>query len=227
MARRFFKKKRVVKRRGNRRRRAFIPRGVTILNNVPRIQKFRYADYFNLNSVAGLQASRVFRANSCFDPDQSGVGHQPLRWDQWSAMFGFYVVIGAKMTVKYLGGSQTSSAAVPAILGTMLVDEGSYASEWTNLVEQGRGKWRIVNQSQSRMTTSLTCNFSAKKFFNVAQVKDNVANLGAATDANPTRDAYFIVYQQPVDKTGNNSSNYAVMIDYIVLFSEPKNLGSS
>lgn len=61
----------------------------------PRSQmvKFDYVVSFTLTEgAAGIGASYVHRLNSLYDPNSTGVGNQPLGYDQWSAFFNRSVV---------------------------------------------------------------------------------------------------------------------------------------
>lgn len=40
--------------------------------------------------VVGI--THTFGLNACFDPDITGVGHQPMGWDQWAKFYGLYKV---------------------------------------------------------------------------------------------------------------------------------------
>lgn len=62
------------------------------------ITKLRYGSLIQLNSTTITPLARhLFRCNSCFDPDFTGVGHQPLYYDSYTAIYDQYVVIGAKI----------------------------------------------------------------------------------------------------------------------------------
>lgn len=107
------------------------------LNPIPRqrmssgpgfAQSFRaqlpYADIFQMNMSLGGVANQNFRLNSVFDPDLSGVGHQPRFFDQISPLYFYYTVVGATaeciigpapadnaLVLTYLDGSGGTSAA--------------------------------------------------------------------------------------------------------------------
>lgn len=74
------------------------------------IVKLPYYDQFTVNQTAGHV--RDFNLNSIYDPDRSGVGHQPLGYDQWATFFNRYRVFGVKMVV-----SMTNLGTVPVRFG--------------------------------------------------------------------------------------------------------------
>lgn len=71
-------------------RSAFDGKVVGVPNSVRRT--LIYADSIGLDAGASQSAVHVFRMNSLFDPDYTGVGHQPRYFDQLAAMFNRYRV---------------------------------------------------------------------------------------------------------------------------------------
>jgi hypothetical protein len=56
----------------------------------------------NLVLVPGVAfAENQFNLNSIFDPDRTGVGHQPLGYDQWSGFYSRYRVLGVRAIVHF------------------------------------------------------------------------------------------------------------------------------
>jgi len=191
--------------------------------------KLRYVDGFSLNPGVSSLAQYLFRANSCFDPNYSAIGHQPSAFDNWSQFYNHYTVLGAKITAQlHVDPASVQSGGI--MFGIHLSDDISFTADPTTAMEQGLLKYRMGNVSPvqgSGNGLKVTKTFSAKKFFNVKDVKDNTGRLGALTSANPTDLAYFMVIAGPtpastsVDLTG---FQVTVIIDYIVLFSEPMEL---
>jgi hypothetical protein len=60
--------------------------------------KMVYSDYRVL-AAAAFQASYVYKINSCFDPDFSGVGGQPAGFDQWKTLYQQYRVMACDVKV--------------------------------------------------------------------------------------------------------------------------------
>jgi len=75
--------------------------------------KQKYFDYWASN---GTTDGRVFNINSTFDPDRTGVGHQPNGRDNMAAIYNKYRVHGCKITVQF---SATSASAYVAMVSAV------------------------------------------------------------------------------------------------------------
>jgi hypothetical protein len=60
--------------------------------------KMTYSDYRTITS-AGSQGNYIYKFNSLFDPDFTGVGGQPDGFDQWKALYLQYRVVACDVTV--------------------------------------------------------------------------------------------------------------------------------
>lgn len=223
--------KRVIKRRRvyglgrfNRRpRRRLTSRSVPSGMPSQRVAKLRYCSVHDITCTTGVIQEYIYRANGCFDPNQTAVGHQPMGFDQWALLFNHYAVLGSKITVKVLNDNTTTS---PAIVGVYLSDGKSMSyTTATEFMEAKKGQYRMISPGQSK-SISLVNKFSAKRFFNVTNVNDNQERLGAAPTADPTEQAYFHIWYQTLD-SNTDKIECAVTIEYIVQWGEPKELAQS
>lgn len=74
------------------------PRGLPESKRV----KLRYAFSFNFTKTTGDQwVTHSFNGNSVYDPDRSGVGHQPRFYDQMSQLYSKYFVHGSAFNASY------------------------------------------------------------------------------------------------------------------------------
>lgn len=206
-------------------------RGYSLSIGMPlrKLVKMRYCDKVSVDAAAsGDVAHYYFRSNSIFDPDYTGTGHQPFGHDQWALLYNHYVVLGAKITVKFTNTANGVGDAL--IVGIM--NRSHYDTSTTNLTqitEQNKVRYRTMTP-WTGSSRSMTCKFSTKKFFNVVNVKDNLARLGATFGANPTELAYFDIFCGSADASNLDNPaavNLFVIVDYIVALSEPKNLAQS
>lgn len=195
----------------------------------PRQQKtkMKYVDSFVLDiGVAGAIAKHAFRANSIYDPDYTGTGHQPMMHDLWLQLYNHYVVTGSRITLRVYDSSPVNTT--PKLLGIMLNDDLTTPSTWSEVLEQGTTKYTIVNPGNPNKVPAVSCNYSARKFFNVTDIKDNVNRIGAAQGNNPSDEAYFTCFALPYDQTSDlGAFRVLVTIEYAVDFSEPKDQAGS
>lgn len=230
--RKYFRKPKVMKKRRfiRRMRRRANPRlNVSTIAGISSMQKLRYVNQTTLVSLAGGKATHVYNANDLFQPDVTSLTpHQPMKFDQLSAFYNSYVVVGSKITVRLVGSTGTGGTAVPVCWGISLDDNQSVPGDYDANVEQGRASYKISNLTNAERQSVLTKKFSAKKFFNVTNIKDNVSRIGAFVSASPPDQAGFVLWMQSLDKaTSSATIRFLVTIDYIALFSEPKDLAQS
>lgn len=215
--------KRYIKPRRRRRRKPRVPRPTPLGLPVSGHCRMRYTEQITLDpGVGGTIATYVFRANSLFDPNYTASGHQPMTFDQVSAFYNHYVVTGARITVKSYDHQQQSAN----MLGIMLNDDLTVPTSTAEVIEQRKCRYKIM--APQNKVTSVSQNYSAKRFFNVSDVKDNVTRIGAPVTTDPTDQAFFTVFALPlVSGQDTEPINCIVTIDYIAQFSEPKDITSS
>lgn len=222
-------RRRYRRKRPSRRRRRRYKRSRQLTNYAPsgmptqRIAKLRYAEQTTITSTSGVLDSIRFRANGIFDPNVDIGGHQPMGFDQWSTLFNHYVVLGSKLTMSIV---PFDAGGGPCATGAYLTDGSTvpYTSA-SEFMEAKKGTVKLISPDQ-RKATYVVSKFSAKKFYNVKDVKDNVSRIGSPVSADPSDQAYYVIWVQNRD---GSTSSYSVLvqIDYIVLFSEPKDLTQS
>lgn len=226
MPRRYAKKKKkyVPRRKVRRRRPVRNANMLGFVSGMPAIRRayLRYSDNISIASSAGILNKHVFRANGPWDPDVTATGHQPMGFDQWAILYNHMVVVGAKITIKWM-----SNVGIDIYQATGVYISDDLSVPYTSVngfIEAKRGTWRTV--TTQRNSISMHTNFSTKKFFNLTDVKDNISRVGSSVDALPPEQAYFNLWYQNVSG-GTTSADFQVVIDYIVDYSEPKDLVQS
>ena len=84
-------------------------------------------------SLGGTPVGYIFSANGLYDPDITGVGHQPVGFDQMGQMFDHYTVIAAKIRVDFMGFDSNHYHMV----GIRLDDNGAVITDSRRLIENG------------------------------------------------------------------------------------------
>lgn len=218
MAKRKFNRNTVVKKKRNvmRRRRATIARGPFPVTKIAKMRLVMPKQQFTCTSGAlarlGVQANRPY----------SGTNYA-YGWNQWAALYNTYIVLGSKCNVYYSAYDSTTS--VVGMMGIYLSDDTTNFTTYTSMIEAKRGTWRMIGV-QNRPIKAVS-KYSAKKHYNIKDVKDNSDRLGATMTAGPTDAAYYNVWFQPQDESTGVTYNATIIVDYIVLFSEPKDVAAS
>lgn len=70
-----------------------VPPSVPHLYNNAFTVKLTYADNYRHSFNYGTSSQQVFRMNSIYDPDYTGIGHQPMMRDLWASMYDYYAVM--------------------------------------------------------------------------------------------------------------------------------------
>lgn len=184
----------------------------------------KYCQQFSLSSSSGAMGTQVFRASSVYDPDYSGIGHQPMYFDQLAALYQHYIVHKSKIYIEGVPYDQTASSS-----STFLLRGDDNASFITNdvatLMENRGTKYArvpIYGENQvltRRLKTSYFKNKTFKNFKN--------ANLTAAVTTNPAEEWYFIVGLKTDDGATTTTLNCWVTIYYDVEFFELKDVVGS
>lgn len=196
-----------------------------------RIVKLRYVQRVTLNPGIGSKALYQFRANSMFDPDLSGVGHQPLGFDQLVTPFwNHYTVLSSSIKCDFLYTSGNSNTG--ALIGVYLADDNAIPLTGEEIAEQGLGKYKVIPSVNyaaiGGKTPSIRNSFSAKKFFNVSDVKDNINRIGSQVNDNPTEGAVFNVWAESMTPTTDlGAYEVLVTMNFTATLSEPKSLAQS
>lgn len=207
-------------------RRMPIPQGVKSSLNIPRLQKFRYVQNFEINPGAGTIAVHNWSANDLNQPNKTTSGHRPMRFDAIKTFYNHYVVIGSKITVTKV--STGAGAQTTIVWGIFMNDSVISPTSFSQMVEQGRSRYRVTNTSNNQTGQSLSKGYSAKKFFNVTNISDNFDRLGADVASSPSEGAIFSVWAQALDlSTDLPAEQYLCVIDYIAMFSEPKDIATA
>lgn len=218
--------------RRRRFRRRFGPRPFRQPSAFPtnRVVKMRYTSIINLDPTGGPTefVSYYFRANSIFDPDFTGTGHQPMGRDQWATFYNNYTVIGSKITV---ASSSASSNSSPSVVGVRCLDASSTIHTSTSgLIESPNVSYRVIqNALNGNIPRPVKATFSAKKWFNLTNIRDNQTFVGADMGSNPLNETFYQVFTGTLDNTLPDVGKLCliVTVTYSVLFSDPKELAQS
>lgn len=185
----------------------------------------RYCEYgISVNPGAGLAGEYIFRANDVFDPNQSGVGHQPRGFDQLMPLFNHFTVIGSRIRVSAVNDDEN----VGAILSCTLQGEGTTQLNPIDHLERQDVKYAVMGPKNGSNTVGqVSMNCSVKRFFRKTNLLDD-PTLRGDVSTSPTEQAYYHIGVYPHNGTTDlGAVDLMVLIDYIVTFHEPNDVASS
>lgn len=236
VSRKYPRSKKVIRRR--RPRKVVIVKPKISWAGIPlsRTVKLRYSQQVSMNNPIG-GAVHNFRANSLYDPDLTGVGGQPLGFDQMAALYNHYVVLGSKFIAKPIEyGTSTSDGDQPAFYIAKTSDNANKDYQSVSHLIEATGKQPLVNQNYvyNRINKprfrrdQAVATYSARKMFRTNPMSNE--ELKSLVTTNPVEDAIFQLYVFPqLDSTVTASDPvvFQVTIEFTAVFTEPKDIGRS
>jgi hypothetical protein len=185
------------------------------------IARLRYSDNKIITSTSGVPSVSVFRWNSLFDPDATGVGHQPLYYDTYGAVYDHYAVISAKATIMFINPDTTLSC----IVGCVTDDDTSSATAITILMEQSSSKHVLLTPlSGSRSSTTFNMNWSCMEFLGIDPYTSQ--SYKTAIGSNPSEESDLMAFCATTT-AANISVTVNITVEYEVLLSELSTPNSS
>lgn len=232
-AKKSLKRKLVAKKWASSKRLQVAPIGTSLraITNLPYPQKLkrtlRYVhgvETFN-PGVAGSAASYVFSANGMYDPNITGLGHQPMGFDEYMAVYDHYTVIGAKITVTFL----SNDTSYPITFGVTAQDNNSAITNAEAAIENGRTLCETLTlKGGCRDQATISYPLSISKFFGKGKKIFGERSYSGDAGSNPSEQVYFVVWASPLNSSADATGGQATIhIEYVAIFSEPRQMTQS
>lgn len=168
--------------------------------------------------IGGLAAAHVFAANGLFDPDITGIGHQPVGFDQMMAMYDHYVVTKAKIVAEFVNidASNRQTAAIA------IVDDSTTYTDIRRYIENGSCAFTMLDVAETanaQKTLTMEVNpltwQGRKGKLSDPELKGNAAS-------NPSELCSFQLVAEPLTSTDSAAVLASVTIYYDTTFFERK-----
>jgi len=183
------------------------------------IAKLRYCTTIRLDATTGASAVHLFRTNSIFDPDFTGVGHQPYGRDTYESIYNHYRVLKSRISCTFLPNGTSSTGHL--VCGVAVKDDTTVELGFDTIREAKGAHYKMIADQSQKIT--VTNGYNAKKAF-----PSNVSELNSTMGTNPAEAFFFQVFTTSANNTIDPSSvDVVVTIDYTTLFWELKDLGQS
>lgn len=195
------------------------------------ISKILNLPYHATVALTGASAGNAnawqFRANSIFDPDLTGAGHQPLGHDQWTLFYNHYCVLGSSITATF---NCPGAVTAPFYIGIVLTDDAttgaaSGIAQFDTACENKHIRYKLITSEDSGKSVSLSFHADVLKFLGRNQFSSDVKTTFGS---NPTEMAYYTLFVMPVDASYTAPSVWcSVQLNYKTKLLEPKELTAS
>ncbi len=179
------------------------------------ITKLRYCETLTISGSSGATGYKIFAANGLYDPNISDTGHQPMYFDNYTAIYDQYTVIGSKISV--IGCN--SGATDTIVFGLVGDDDSTISTTRATLMEQNNTTYTLLGSLHSG-PAHLSMTFEPLRDFGV-DVKDDGASA-PSIGANPTELWCYAVYAAAANGTSSIAIDFTLEIEYTVKFTELK-----
>lgn len=188
----------------------------------------RYAQQINLTpSVGG--ANHLFRLNSLYDPDYTGVGHQPLGYDQWTTIYDKYAVRRARIKITEVTDSTGSNTPCYTFIGIRHKPTGTPTSgeeamenpDYSDFMLSGMNEGANGNPRKKVLVQEV----DIVKFLNRGNIDDS--DLLTTVSTNPVNEVYADINTLPINGNTAGTMHFVVEIEFDVIFQQPKALAQS
>lgn len=173
-------------------------------------------------TAGGVPATHVFSLNGLYDPDITGVGHQPIGFDELMVMYDHYCVIGARVRITF---SNTSNQYQQLCIA-QIKDTATTSTESNEIIENGNCKYTTLGAlSGGQGNREIVIKASPSKFFG-RNVMEGDKYQGTVS-SNPADQLYLHLQCGPLTAVDAGPVYATVDIEYIAMLTEPKQFNQS
>lgn len=181
------------------------------------ICKQKYSDTF---AITVLQPTYVFNLNSVFDPNRTGIGHQPYGFDTMASIYNRYRVIGATWNIQMWNpSSAVRCVAIPC-------NELPAFTSISEVCENPRSKWKSFIPGGSPVMLRGYTSIPSLTGRNKAQYMAD-DRYQALTTGSPNELALLYITAANMADSTIDGTLFNITLEYTVEYFDPKNLAQS
>lgn len=182
-----------------------------------------YYDQNNFSTGAVLAGGYVFTCNGLYDPNITGVGHQPMGFDQMMLFYEHYTVLKSKITVSFYNNSNTDSVVV----GVLIAPDANIETVFSKLNENGMltKKWLTPSTgTDPKVSFTLIANMSK---INGKKDVSSEDDFRGDVSSNPPEQTYFHLFAYNQGTVSVVNVLFEVRVEYTAIFTEPRKMVQS
>lgn len=179
--------------------------------------KTRYVVLDGLLQPGAAPVTHVYSMNGLYDPSITGLGHQPIGFDQLMPMYDNYTVIGSRARVTFSNESATKSA----ICTLQLKDNAASSVLTDDVLENGNSQFAVLGAATGNAVKTLVAPCNVSKFLGRKVLQDD--DCRGHINANPLEQVYLHVTAKTYDALAT-TIRYSIVIEYVAILTEPVQL---
>ncbi len=171
-----------------------------------------------------VDSDNVFALNGCYDPDITGIGHQPRYFDQFMGLYVRYRVLRAAVRMTYVPLSTGAAGGVLMSLWPTLVATTLEGTSLQNLLDNPNLISRVANGTGSQFAPSVQTEIDIEA---LSETDRYATTLYGSSSSNPTYPVYVHVFLATMDITSLLAGQLLVEIMYYTEFSRRNEVSAS
>lgn len=178
---------------------------------------FKYAELLDFTLTSG-KGSYQYSCNGMYDPNITGVGHQPMYFDEVMAVYNHYTVISSKIKIT------PAVSSLPIFVSILIDDDTTPALPNTTTALERPGV--VTKYCSQGVNTSppLYKTWNARSVFPGDPLNNN--NLRGTAAANPAEQSYYTMFVS--DPTlASSTHSFIVEVEYTAVMHELKSMAQS
>lgn len=179
-----------------------------------------YSEPFTLNpGAAGTAAVQVYRLNGMYDPNVTGVGHQPRGFDQLMALYDHFVVINCKAEVRFWNADNTYGHMVC----THIQDDSTVATDPQDILERKTVQKKMcATRAGGIDNLTMVRSVNPNRFLGRTKPLSDPELKGSAA-GDPTEQAYLHISCFPMQSGADSGGGYGyIRLTYTAILIEPQ-----
>lgn len=235
-----YRKRQYGKRKKRRYRRRRAPRQIVarqqqfsnsnkLRTMVPRsfYTKLVYTTKFSLTEITGIIFENHYRGNNIYDPDYTGVGHQPRGFDQLSDNYNKYVVLGSSCELIGVSGASGDAGVIEVSLMPVVSPSTLSNRDPEYLAEMPGSQMMVIAPGGEKQIISAYQSTANVKGVSRRTILTDDTFEGTVAGSGPNNAWYWQINAQVADENTTMDAFLYVKLVYYVKLLEPKEVVNS
>lgn len=194
--------------------------------------KLRWSYFAPLTINAGTPAAVNVRANGPSDPNADIGGNQPRAFVEWSNFYNKYTCLGSRIHMRLLDRDTGTAVTgtVTGLFGIALRDTTNVVTAVETYIEDDKAKYAGFDSWHAN--AKVTNYVDIAKHFTVKDILDDDSlqgTTGTISSVVPTQQAYWKCWATQAPASGASAQIFVaeILVEYDIVFTDPKDLASS